>query len=228
MKDISKRIKELRLEKEMTQDELAERLHVTRQAISKWETQKARPDLETIEALAQVFEITSVELLYGKKELQSSKKRIWLTAVLGIMVILGFWIDAVVIPETLWIARSQYITYWYGYASMVERILFGCTVPCILSAISLKKEIGIADRKLRRTFLAAGCFLTFVVLFFWIYYYSNIGIWLGWIDFHNPIIQLFLNIETGFGRSKVWNMISGALIYLGLNKPRSPVTEIES
>ncbi|MBR5000918.1 MAG: helix-turn-helix transcriptional regulator [Firmicutes bacterium] len=228
MKDISKRIKELRLEKEMTQDELAERLHVTRQAISKWETQKARPDLETIEALAQVFEITSVELLYGKKELQSSKKRRYLTAFLGIMVILGFWFDTVVIPETLWIAQSQYITYWYGYASMVERILFGCTVPCILSAISLKKEISIADRKLRRTLLIVGCLLTFIIIFFWIYYYTDINVWFHWINFHNPIIQLLLNIETGFGRSKVWNMIAGALIYLGLNKPRSPVTEIES
>ena len=38
MSDISKSIKRVRNEKKMTQDALAEELHVTRQAISNWET----------------------------------------------------------------------------------------------------------------------------------------------------------------------------------------------
>ena len=55
MKDISKRIKELRQQQGMTQEELAERVHVTRQAVSNWENKKTRPDVEMLEAISNGF-----------------------------------------------------------------------------------------------------------------------------------------------------------------------------
>ena len=83
MKDISKRIQQLRQQSGMTQEELANRLHVTRQAVSNWENRKTRPDIDTLEALARVFDLDVVQLIYGDGSPQSWKSR-WLpTAVYG-------------------------------------------------------------------------------------------------------------------------------------------------
>ncbi len=66
MSNIGKSIKKQRTEKGLTQDQLAEKLHVTRQAVSNWETGKTQPDVETLSALAECFEIPVEELIYGK------------------------------------------------------------------------------------------------------------------------------------------------------------------
>ena len=65
MNNIGKNIKKLRKEKNLTQEQLAERLHVTRQAVSNWENGKTQPDIETLSVLAEVFEVTVEDLIYG-------------------------------------------------------------------------------------------------------------------------------------------------------------------
>lgn len=65
---IGENIKKLRKSKSMTQDQLAERLHVTHQAISSWETGKTQPDIETLKQMAEVFDVTIEELIYGEKK----------------------------------------------------------------------------------------------------------------------------------------------------------------
>lgn len=49
--------------KDMTQDDLAEVLNVSRQSVSKWESGKAIPDLDKVIALAAVFSVTVDELV---------------------------------------------------------------------------------------------------------------------------------------------------------------------
>lgn len=66
MRQIGKNIKKYRMEKGMTQDQLAEKLNVTRQAVSNWETGKTRPNLETLSALGEHFGISVEELIYGR------------------------------------------------------------------------------------------------------------------------------------------------------------------
>ena len=67
MEDISARIRQLRQDAGMTQGELADRLHVTRQAVSNWENHKTQPDIETLDAIAQVFSLDLTELLHGNR-----------------------------------------------------------------------------------------------------------------------------------------------------------------
>lgn len=62
MANIAKNMKGLRTAKGITQEELAERLHVTRQAISSWENGKNQPDIQTLENLAKVFDVTVEEV----------------------------------------------------------------------------------------------------------------------------------------------------------------------
>lgn len=66
MNQIGKNIKKHRMEQGMTQDQLAEKLNVTRQAVSNWETGKTQPGVETLTAMAAHFGISVEELIYGK------------------------------------------------------------------------------------------------------------------------------------------------------------------
>ena len=62
MNKVNTMIKVLRTEKGMNQEQLAEKLQVTRQAVSNWETGKTQPDIETLTRMAEVFGV-SVEKL---------------------------------------------------------------------------------------------------------------------------------------------------------------------
>ena len=64
---IGERIRQLRSEKGMSQEQLAEALHISRQAISKWETGESIPDTERVMLLCRVLDISADYLLFGKE-----------------------------------------------------------------------------------------------------------------------------------------------------------------
>ena len=72
MTNIGKNISKCRKEQEMTQDQLAEKLHVTRQAVSNWENGKTQPDVETLGQLAECLGVSVEILIYGKSESQGN------------------------------------------------------------------------------------------------------------------------------------------------------------
>ena len=57
------KLKKLRTDKNFTQDELAEKLYVTRTAISKWESDRGYPNIDSLKQIAKFFSITIDELL---------------------------------------------------------------------------------------------------------------------------------------------------------------------
>ena len=59
-------IKKLREGKQMTQEELAERINVSGKAVSKWETGAGFPDISLLEPLAEALGISVIELLSGE------------------------------------------------------------------------------------------------------------------------------------------------------------------
>lgn len=61
-------IQTLRKEKGLTQAQLAEKIHVTDKAVSKWERGVGIPDISNLEALADALDITVTELLQCKKQ----------------------------------------------------------------------------------------------------------------------------------------------------------------
>lgn len=60
-------IAELRKEKNMTQEQLAEKMGVTNKSISRWENGKTLPDLSMISLLAEELQVEISELLNGRK-----------------------------------------------------------------------------------------------------------------------------------------------------------------
>ena len=79
MNKVNTMIKVLRTEKGMNQEQLAEKLQVTRQAVSNWETGKTQPDIETLTQLAQLFGVSTEYLIYGQEPVKDSDaiKRTW-------------------------------------------------------------------------------------------------------------------------------------------------------
>ena len=67
---LGKRIAELRREKGLKQDGLAQLLEVSPQAVSKWENDQTCPDISLLPKLAQILGVSVDELLSGKQETQ--------------------------------------------------------------------------------------------------------------------------------------------------------------
>jgi transcriptional regulator with XRE-family HTH domain len=67
---IGKRIAALRREKNLKQDDLAQMLEVSPQAVSKWENDQTCPDISLLPKLAKILGVSVDELLSGKQELQ--------------------------------------------------------------------------------------------------------------------------------------------------------------
>ncbi len=67
MTKISKNIKRLRMLQNMSQEELSQKLFVSRQAVSSWENNRTQPDLDMIQKIAELFGVEVEELLYGEK-----------------------------------------------------------------------------------------------------------------------------------------------------------------
>ena len=65
---LGKRIAALRHQKELKQDELAEKLGITAQAVSKWENDQTCPDIFLLPNLAKILGVSIDELLTGKTE----------------------------------------------------------------------------------------------------------------------------------------------------------------
>ena len=64
--ETANRLYELRKKHNLSQEELAERLGVSRQAVSKWERSEASPDTDNLIALAKIYGLTLDELIYGE------------------------------------------------------------------------------------------------------------------------------------------------------------------
>ena len=62
------RLYNLRKQKGLSQEELANRLNVSRQTISKWEIGDSTPDMEKLAAISELFEVSLDELVLGKEQ----------------------------------------------------------------------------------------------------------------------------------------------------------------
>ena len=64
--EFNNKLYELRKQKGFSQEELANRLNVSRQTISKWEVGESTPDMENLVAISELFEISLDELVLNK------------------------------------------------------------------------------------------------------------------------------------------------------------------
>ena len=67
--EFNEKLQELRKQKGLTQEELAQRLFVSRTAISKWESGRGYPSIDSLKAIAKLFSVTVDQLLSGEEVL---------------------------------------------------------------------------------------------------------------------------------------------------------------
>lgn len=72
--EFNEKLQELRKQKDLTQEELVEKLFVSRTAISKWEAGRGYPNIESLKAISSFFGVTIDELLSGEELLTISEK----------------------------------------------------------------------------------------------------------------------------------------------------------
>lgn len=71
---LSENLKKYRIAKNLTQEDIADCLHVTPQSVSKWERNECCPDITLLPALANILE-TSIDLLIGMDSIRSEETR---------------------------------------------------------------------------------------------------------------------------------------------------------
>ena len=72
--EFNEKLQELRKHKGLTQEELAELLFVSRTAVSKWESGRGYPNIDSLKAIARFFGVTIDELLSGDELLTIAEK----------------------------------------------------------------------------------------------------------------------------------------------------------
>ncbi|MDR2976475.1 MAG: helix-turn-helix domain-containing protein [Streptococcaceae bacterium] len=71
--EISKQIKKCRGRIGLSQEQLAEKIYVTRQTVSNWETEKSYPDIHSLLAMSLLFDISLDELVKGDLEMMQKE-----------------------------------------------------------------------------------------------------------------------------------------------------------
>ena len=153
---IADRIHSLRKMKGISQEELADRIGVSRQAISKWESEQSLPELDKIIVMSDYFEVTTDYILKGIEPIEHAKEKpafnanVFLTSATFLIVI------GLILACAIWYDRQTAVALAIGLTLMA----MGC----------LNFGIGIANatqniEKAKRTFWAVNIWLlTFMPL----------------------------------------------------------------
>ena len=195
---IGSNIKKLRVARGLTQDQLAERLFVTRQTISSWERSASHPSLEQLEAIAAALGEDVMTLLYGPKpKYRPSRKRVIL-ALAATALELG----AVVPPQVEgWVMRRKPGWLFYVIAfQLIEGLLLGFGIAGLAS---LHWPLGLKGKEKRRCLIIAlVCLLVSPALFAWIH--------LGHCPY--PIFAFWMYSYEGL--ELLLGLAAGALVFL--------------
>ena len=140
---ISKNIKRLRQQVGLTQEQMAEKLFVTRQTVSLWENGKTQPDIQTLERMAECFGVELMTVLYGAEmpgNCENRREKLIRTGVVTIGVFLALTVLMQICQqyrhsETDFISRSSYVfRYLVGiYLFPVSMLICGFRIASLLN-----------------------------------------------------------------------------------------------
>lgn len=127
MRDIGKNIRLARLHRKLTQDELAQKVHTTRQTISNYETGRSRPDVETLQRLADALGVELTELLDGALSADARRAALRRVCIMGAVTL---------ILAGLWIYLHTVCLRQYQRGDMVPLAAMLITEPLLLCALA--------------------------------------------------------------------------------------------
>lgn len=74
--EFSEQIKALRKENNLTQEQFAQKINVTRQAVSNWENNKNLPDIETLIRISGIFHVSLDQLITGGEDMNKMTEKL--------------------------------------------------------------------------------------------------------------------------------------------------------
>ena len=202
MNDVGKNIRRYREQKGLTQDALAERLHVTRQAVSNWETGKNQPDLEMLEAAAKALDLELTDLIYGKKQEypRFQRKAVVWTIVLGILVFLAL-MDALFLAPRLLELRGRTFNIRPDAVNGLVALPLGCVAAGMLLPAVLSLWRSVEPGKRVRIVLRILSVLLLIPIALMALYLLGFG-WpprSGWAPLNRAVVFILAE-STGFRR----------------------------
>ena len=141
--NIGKRIQELRKKNNLTQEELAERVDVARQTISKWELEETSPDLNQINKIADAFNISIDEFINSNVKSGNKKDKNTFVKILSIIlkVIIGILSYGLIISLSVFIIACLMVALLLIIKSNLNGIIpyipYGCTILISVTLILL-------------------------------------------------------------------------------------------
>ena len=140
--ELSTQVKKYRTKLKMSQEELAEKVYVTRQTVSNWETGKSYPDIHSLLLLSSLFDVSLDQLIKGDIETmkkivdeQEIKKFNHYGTIFTVHFIL---LILLAVPLFMWLK-------WYAY--VLYGIFFVITMFWALKVEKIKKENDIQTYK---------------------------------------------------------------------------------
>ncbi|WP_018750655.1 helix-turn-helix domain-containing protein [Paenibacillus sanguinis] len=141
--EFNEKLQQLRKEKSMTQEQLAEELFVSRTAISKWETGKGYPNIDSLKGISKLFSISIDDLLSGEElislavdENRTNIKKIFslIYGVLDLMALAFLFLPLFVQPDGEVIRAVNLFVFSDG--SSITRIIY-FTLPISMAVLGI-------------------------------------------------------------------------------------------
>lgn len=225
-------LKRLRLAHSLSQEELAQRLHVVRQTVSSWENGKTEPDLDTLMAIALALNVDVGQLLYGAKPfdpfiserpVRIRRTVFLLFASVGIALLALFWQDILHLagifntaPSDFNVRAPKSLLYLFC-ASILPSCAYLLSSITFFSFLGIWWPFTVSSCVLRKTmlFIGYGTFLLYLLFI------------LGIIGSTSLPLSIYY-FYIGLYRRQYLFLLSGALIELGMRQAPLQKFSVES
>ena len=132
---LGERIYKLRTEKEMSQGDLANALEVSRQSISKWETNGSIPELDKLIKLSEIFDISLDELVIGKGEEQEQQELKWEESEESS--------PPLPVPQVIYVEKPVRVS--FSSAQILGIVLIFCSLSAFLLMVCVGERFNITE-----------------------------------------------------------------------------------
>ena len=155
---LSEMLKKYRADNNLTQEEFAAKLFVTRNAVSKWENDNGYPNIDTLKEIAKLLGVTIDELL-GEEDLKSiaisgneklSKYRKYIA---NIAVFVLYALVAILIPHFMFVSDPTSVIAYIIFIGPVSFIILGLVTPFL-------------NKNMLHSLIAAGLAITPILIYF--------------------------------------------------------------
>lgn len=138
--EIEKKLKDVRMQAGLTQEQVAEKIMVSRQTVSNWENGKSLPDIVSIMSLSDLYQISIDELLKGDKRMKEKMEKDANIAKANKRVILTTAIITLVVGIIYSISIFVGGAFYEFCASAIQWVMLGIGTACALTLINIKNS----------------------------------------------------------------------------------------